>query len=77
MKKEKKKIRKIKNLFEGKYLTMEKKISKFPKGFFSESRNIISSDEALKDVVKINWENILKNRKNNNKQIVKLIKQNV
>lgn len=56
---------------------MEKKISKFPKGFFSESRNIISSDEALKDVVKINWENILKNRKNNNKQIVKLIKQNV
>lgn len=39
------------------------KISKFPKGFFSESRNIISSDEALKDVVKINWENILKEKK--------------
>ena len=36
------------------------KISKFPEGFFSEPRNIISSDEALKDVVKINWENILK-----------------
>lgn len=39
------------------------KISKFPKGFFSEPRNVISSDEALKDVVKINWENALKEKK--------------
>lgn len=53
----------------------EKKTLKFPKGFFSQPRNIISSEEALKDVVTIDWENALKNRKNNNKQIVKLVKK--
>lgn len=47
--------------------------TKFPKGFFNNiKREIISSKEALKDVVPINWTEALKNRKNNDKQTIKL-----
>ncbi len=43
-----------------------------PKGFFNKKREVISSKEALKDVVPINWAEALKNRKNSDKQIIKL-----
>ena len=45
---------------------------KFPKNFFNIKREVISSKEALKDVVPVNWTEALKNRKNNDKQIIKL-----
>lgn len=46
-----------------------------PKGFFSQTRRIITSKEALKDVVPVNWKEALKGRKNNKKQVVKLVKK--
>lgn len=45
-----------------------------PKGFFSQPRKTISTKEALKDVIPVNWNEALKGRKENNKQIVKLVK---
>ena len=43
-----------------------------PKGFFNKKHEVISSKEALKDVVPVNWTEALKNRKNSDKQIIKL-----
>ena len=51
---------------------MEKKRKNImPKNFFNTERKIISTKEALKDVTAVNWNKILKNRKNNKNQVVK------
>ena len=55
---------------------MEKK-NVIPKGFFSTVRNIITTKEALKDVTPVNWNNALKDRKNDEKQVIKLVKPKV
>ena len=52
---------------------MEKK-NIIPKGFFSTVRNIITTKEALKDVTPINWDEALKDGKNNKEQVIKLVK---
>lgn len=54
----------------------KRKTLSFPKNFFSQPRKISSSKEALNDVVPVDWNSALKNRKNNDKQIVKLVKKN-
>ena len=46
-----------------------------PEGFFSQPRKTISTKEALKDVIPVNWNEVLKNRKDNKNQIIKLINQ--
>lgn len=46
-----------------------------PEGFFSQPRKTISTKEALKDVIPVNWDYALKDRKNNKNEIVNLIKQ--
>ena len=46
-----------------------------PKDFFSIVRNLITPKEALKDVVPVNWEEVLKDRKENDEQIIKLVKK--
>jgi len=51
---------------------MNGKSAIIPKGFFSQIRNVITSKEALKDVIPVKWNEILKNRKDNQNQIVKL-----
>lgn len=53
----------------------EKKKTILPKDFFSIVRNLITSKEALKDVVPVNWEEVLKDRKENDEQIIKLVKK--
>lgn len=53
----------------------ERKTLSFPKGFFSQPRKIINSKKALKDVVPIDWNNTIKNRKESDKQLVKLVKK--
>ena len=45
-----------------------------PKDFFSTVRNIITSKEALKDVIPVEWNDALKDRKENKKQVIKLVK---
>lgn len=45
-----------------------------PKDFFSTVRNIITSKEALKDVIPVEWNEALKDRKENKKQVIKLVK---
>ena len=35
------------------------KIIRFPKGFFEIPRKTITSTEAMKDVVPVDWENII------------------
>ena len=52
---------------------MEKK-EIIPKGFFSTVRNIITTKEALKDVIPVNWDETLKGRKNSKEQAIKLVK---
>ncbi len=49
-----------------------KKKTIIPKGFFDVSQKIITTKEALKDVVPIKWDDIKKERKNNKNQVVKL-----
>ena len=34
---------------------MKKKIVRLPKGFFEKSRPVISMNEALKDVIPVEW----------------------
>ena len=52
---------------------MEKKeITKFPKGFFQLKRPTITTSEALKGVIPLEWE---EDKGNNEKQIEKLVKQ--
>lgn len=42
----------------------KKERPKFPKGFFEKSRPTISTEEALKDVIPVEWsKNILKGKK--------------
>ena len=55
---------------------MEKK-NIIPKGFFSTVRNIITTKEALKDVTTVNWNIALKDRKNDEKQVIKLVKPKI
>ena len=45
-----------------------------PKDFFSTVRNIITSKEALKDVIPVELNEALKDRKENKKQVIKLVK---
>lgn len=45
-----------------------------PKGFFYKERTIISMKESLKDIIPVNWDEALKDRKNNDKQIIILKK---
>jgi len=52
-----------------------KKKSVIPKGFFNAPRKIVTSNEALKDVIPVNWNQVLKSRKENKNQIVKLVKK--
>ncbi len=53
----------------------ENKKSIIPKNFFNIPRKIITSNEALKDVIPVDWNDILKSRKSNKNQIVKLVKK--
>lgn len=53
----------------------EKKKNIIPKNFFNVPRKIITSKEALKDVIPVNWNDISKSRKNEKNQIVKLVKK--
>ena len=53
----------------------ENKKNIIPKNFFSFPRKIITSKEALKDIIQVDWNEILKSRKNNKNQIVKLVKK--
>lgn len=56
---------------------MKKKNKKIiPKGFFSQPRPTISSKEALKEIVPMNWDKVTKERKDNKDQIVILPKFN-
>ena len=48
----------------------------FPNDFFSKTRKVVNIKETLNDVVPVDWNSALKNRKNNDKQIVKLVKKN-
>lgn len=54
-----------------------KKKEIIPKGFFSTVRNIITTKEALKDVNPVDWNNALKERKNEEKQVIKLVKPKI
>lgn len=48
-------------------------LTKFPKGFFEKSRPTISTKEALKDVIPLEWnKSILEGKK---KTLVKLAKE--
>ena len=53
---------------------MEKKENIVPKGFFLKPRKIITSEEALKDVIPVDLEKVFKDRKDNDNQIIKLVK---
>ena len=50
-----------------------KKKTIIPKGFFNVSQKIITTKEALKDVIPIKWDNVKKERKNNKNQVVNLV----
>ncbi len=50
-----------------------KKKTFIPKGFFNASQKIITTKEALKDVIPIKWDNIKKKRKNNKDQVVNFV----
>ncbi len=52
---------------------MEKEI--IPKGFFNVSQKIITTKEALKDVIPVKWDKAKMERKSN-KSIVNLIDNN-
>lgn len=52
----------------------EKKKKIIPKNFFSTIREVITTKEALKDVIPVDWNNALKERKENKNQVIKLVK---
>lgn len=52
-----------------------KKRSLFPKNFFTKERKEITSKEALKDVVPLNYSNI--DKKTTSNSIFKTIKKNI
>lgn len=54
---------------------MDNNIIKLPKGFFSIPREIITAEEAMKDVIPVNWDDILKDWKDNDKQAIELVKR--
>ncbi len=55
----------------------DKKNNIIPKNFFNVPRKVTTSKEALKDVIPVNWNEVLKSRKSNENQIVKLVKNNI
>ena len=54
---------------------MDNNIIKLPKGFFSIPREIITAEEAMKDVIPVNWDDILKDWKDSDKQAIELVKR--
>ena len=48
-----------------------------PKGFFSKPQNIITTEEALKDVIPVNWVEVKKKRKSNKNQAVTCVNTKV
>lgn len=55
---------------------MKEKNVIIPRGFFSTIRDVITNKEALKDVIPINWNEASEPREDNEKQVVKLVKNN-
>jgi len=53
---------------------VEDNIKKLPKGFFSVDRKVITAEEALKDVIPIDWDYILKDWVDDESQAIKLVK---
>lgn len=45
-----------------------------PKGFFSVANNIITAEEALKDVIPVDWDYVLKDWVDDESQAIKLIR---
>ena len=45
-----------------------------PKDFFSVERDIISAEEALKDVIPVDWDSILENWEDSEEQAIILYK---
>ena len=60
----------------GDYMTNKKK-TVIPKEIFNVPQKIITTKEALKDVIPIKWDNVKKERKNNNNQAVNLVNNKV
>ena len=54
---------------------VDNNIIKLPKGFFSIPRKIITAEEAMKDVIPVNWDDILKDWKDSDKQAIELVKR--
>ena len=46
-----------------------------PKGFFSVANNIITAEEALKDVIPVDWDYALKDWVDDESQAIKLVKR--
>ena len=45
-----------------------------PKGFFEVANNIITAEEALKDVIPVDWDSILENWQDSEDQAIILYK---
>ena len=54
-----------------------KKKTVIPKEIFNVPQKIITTKEALKDVIPIKWDNVKKERKNNKNQAVNLVNNKV
>lgn len=48
-----------------------------PKGFFSKTLEIITTKDALKGVIPVDWDKVFKERKDSNNQIIKLVKPKI
>lgn len=57
-------------------MTNKKKIV-IPKEIFNVPQKIITTKEALKDVIPIKWDKVKKERKNNKNQVVNLVNNKV
>ncbi len=53
---------------------MDNNIKKLPKGFFSVAREVITADDALKDVIPIDWDYALKDWADDESQAIELVK---
>ena len=51
-----------------------KKNIRLPKDFFSVEREIITAEEALKDVIPVDWDSILENWEDSEEQAIILYK---
>ena len=60
----------------GDYMTNKKKIV-IPKEIFNVPQKIITTKEALKDVIPIKWDKVKKERKNNTNKVVNLVNNKV